>query len=68
MEEFRTRLKALRKSRGLSQQTVADHIGITKSAYGYYESGATLPNIKTFCIMLDYYGVEADYLLGRKGE
>ena len=34
-----TNLKALRESKGVSQQTVADYLGITRQAYGNYETG-----------------------------
>jgi transcriptional regulator with XRE-family HTH domain len=38
-------LRTLRKRSGLSQADVAQRLGITRSAYSYYESGKVLPNL-----------------------
>lgn len=61
---FPTRLRELRKEKGVSQQQMADLIHISKSALGYYETGDSLPNAKAVAVMAEFFGVSADYLLG----
>lgn len=61
---FAERLKDLRKNSGLLQKDMADKIGITKSAYGYYEQGKTIPDIVTTKKIADILNVSVDYLLG----
>ena len=58
------RLRMLRKEKHLSQQQVADALGITRPAYNKYESGVTAPSRKLRELM-DLFGVSADYLLGK---
>jgi transcriptional regulator with XRE-family HTH domain len=43
---------------------MADKIGITKSAYGYYEQGKTIPDVITARKIADILDVSVDYLLG----
>ena len=61
---FPTRLRELRKEKGVSQQQCSEELGISKSAIGYWETGDTLPDAKSVAQMAEYYGVSADYLLG----
>ncbi len=61
---FPTRLRALRESAGLSQESLAKSLNISKSTVGLYETGDTLPNAKVLFDMAVLYGVSADYLLG----
>ena len=59
------RLRMLRKEKHLSQQQVADIIGITRTAYNKYESGVIEPTrrIRQLC---DLYDVSAGYILGEE--
>ena len=41
-------LKEKRTKKRMTQQQVADRLGITRSAYGYYETGRTAVDIETF--------------------
>lgn len=63
---FSVRLKQLRKSKGYLQQDMANRIGITKSAYGYYEQGKTTPDIVTAQKIADILDVTVDFLLGNQ--
>lgn len=63
---FSDRLKQLRKDSGLLQQDMAEKIGITKSAYGYYEQGKTTPDVITAKKIANILGVSVDYLLGKE--
>ena len=47
------------------QQTVADAIGVTRQAVGYYLKGSAQPDIVTLEKIADYFEVSTDYLLGR---
>ncbi|MFI3206551.1 MAG: helix-turn-helix transcriptional regulator [Clostridia bacterium] len=64
--EFGKRIRKLRLYRNLTQQKVADYLHITRSAYSYYESGKTEPNLKTLLRLSKLYGVSTDLLLTGK--
>lgn len=62
------RLKQLRNERRMTQQTVADHLGITLRTYQYYENDtdkAHRPDLETLVVLADLYNVSIDYLIGR---
>lgn len=59
------RLKILRKENGYTQEDVANKLGLTKSAYGYYEQGKTVPDAHTLSKLANIFDVTTDYLLGR---
>ena len=61
---FPSQLRDLRKEKGVSQETVARDLGVSKSTIGLYETGDTLPDAKTLYALAKYYAVSADYLLG----
>lgn len=58
------RLRALREKRKMSQQAVADFLGITRTAYNKYESGVIKP-VRKLNELASLFGVTADYILGR---
>lgn len=62
---FPKKLKELRNERDLTQQEVANLIGVTKSSIGLYEIGDTIPDIKTLYKLTDLFEVSADYLIGK---
>lgn len=59
---FSERLKELRGKKTL--QEVADSIGITRVAMGYYEKGERKPDIEILYKIAKFYGVTSDYLIG----
>lgn len=59
------RLKALRADKGVLQKQVCDSVGISESAYQYYESDRAEPTASRIVWLCDYFEVSADYLLGR---
>ena len=63
---FSNRLKKLRLSKGVSQEVVADFLDISKSAYGYYESGRNMPSVDALVNLSKYFSVSTDYLLGKE--
>lgn len=65
MASFNQRLKALRLSKELSQQVLADKIGISKSSVNMYERGEREPGIETLEAFADFFNVDMNYLLGK---
>lgn len=62
---FPTRLRELREKANVSQKTLADRFGISKSTLGLWETGDTLPDAKMVSELADFFGVSSDYLLCR---
>lgn len=58
-------LKLLRKKHQMTQQQVADAIGIGMQAYAYYEKEERDPSPATLCKLADLFNVTIDELLGR---
>ena len=56
-------LKYLRKSRGETQEVLAEAIGITRSALSLYEMGEREPCIETVITFVDYFKVSVDDLI-----
>ena len=56
-------LKYYRTGMGLSQQAVADKLGITRQAYGNYENGNRKPDNETMLKLSNIFGVSVDALL-----
>lgn len=65
MGNFKNRIYDLRKERHLSQQQLADRIGVNKQTISQYERGVREPQFEMLEILCDYFNVSADYLLGR---
>ena len=64
MATFRERFKALRLQSGLTQQELADKVGIGKMTVSQYERGVRRPDIDTLELIADFFNVSTDYLLG----
>ena len=65
---FPETLSALRREKNLSQRQAAAELGISQALLSHYENGAREPGLNFVCRACDYYGVSADYLLGRSDE
>lgn len=65
MSDFKSRLKELRASVGLSQSALADAIKTSKSSINMYERGEREPGIATLEAIADFFNVDMDYLLGK---
>ncbi len=59
------RLRKLRVDKDLTQQDMADFLGITRPAYTAYESGRRQPDNETLSKLADFFTVSVDYLLCR---
>lgn len=64
--KFNDRLRKLRADNGYTLKVVAQGIGIPLSTYSNYEQGIREPSLETINRICNFYGVSADYLLGRE--
>lgn len=60
------RLKELRLKKKLLQKDIADYLGVNRTTYVKYETGASQPDNDTLSRLADFFGVSVDYLLGRE--
>jgi len=58
------RLRELRLRKKLSQEEVARHIGITRSAYSHYEINNRQPVYETLIKLSVFFQVSLDYMIG----
>ena len=58
----------LRREKGVSQRKAATDLHISQALLSHYENGAREPGLSFVCRACDYYGVSADYILGRSGD
>lgn len=57
------RIQALRKAKGISQEELADQIGVSRQAVSKWESEQSIPDIDKIIILSEYFEVTTDYLL-----
>lgn len=65
MAQFDKILKLLRNEKNMSQQELAEALGISKSSINMYERGERQPNFEVLETIADFFNVDIDYLLGR---
>ena len=58
-------IKELRKENNMSQEELAEKLGVSRSAVGLYEQGKRKVNYERVNELADIFGVSSDYLLGR---
>ncbi|WP_243111222.1 helix-turn-helix domain-containing protein [Acutalibacter sp. 1XD8-33] len=61
--EMADRIQSLRKARGLSQEELAERLGISRQAVSKWESGQSMPELDKVTALSDCFGVTTDYLL-----
>ena len=61
--EFSERLMILRKQAGLSQEQLADRLGVTRQSVSKWESGTALPELVKLISLSEMFGVSLDYLV-----
>ncbi len=59
------RIRDLREDNDLSQQFIANILGITRQQYQLYESGKREMPMRLFILLADHYKVSLDYIAGR---
>ena len=57
------RIQYLRKSKGISQEELADKVGVSRQAVSKWESGQSTPDIEKVILLSDFFDVTTDYLL-----
>lgn len=60
------RLKELRQEKNISQQKLADIIGVSRSTVAMWETGASQPDNEMLLMLSSCFDVSVDYLLGRE--
>jgi transcriptional regulator with XRE-family HTH domain len=62
---YTKRLRDLREDHDKTQQQIAEVLGTSQTMYARYERGANELPIRHLLTLCNYYGVSADYILGR---
>lgn len=57
-------LKQLRIEKGISQQQLAEVIGVSQQSINKYENHGVEPDIETLIKISDYFNTSVDYLIG----
>lgn len=57
------RIQSLRKSKGISQEQLADDLGVSRQAVSKWESEQSTPDMDKIVLMSDYFEVTTDYIL-----
>lgn len=65
---FGKRLKELRIERGMTQQQLADYLGVDRTAVMKWELGERETNFSMLIKIAKYFQVTTDYLLGASDE
>lgn len=68
METLGFRLKTLRKKKKLTQQQIADAIGVSKTSVIYWEKDDNLPKHESLIALAMILGVDTNYLLYGKSQ
>ena len=64
MHDFYLKLRMLRKEKKITQQQLADRLGITKAMISAYENGIRLPSYDILIKIAAIFNVSTDFLLG----
>lgn len=57
------RIQGLRKAKGISQEELAEIVGVSRQAISKWESEQSLPDLDRVIIMSEYFEVTTDYIL-----
>ncbi len=57
------RIQNLRKQRGISQEDLADKIGVSRQTVSKWESAQSSPDMEKIILLSDFFEVTTDYLL-----
>ena len=59
-----TYIQQLRKERGISQESLAEQVGVSRQAVGKWEQGLSYPSTENLLALAQIFGVSADDLIG----
>lgn len=57
------KLAQLRRSKGLTQEQLADRLGVTRQSVSKWEGGAAMPELEKLVALSELFGVSVDYLV-----
>lgn len=60
---FAKRLEELRKGRQLTQEQLAEKLGLSRAVIGYYEAQSKNPRLDTIYKISTFFGVPPEYLI-----
>ena len=61
--ELSEKLYSLRKKSGLSQEQLAEQLGVSRQAISKWESGQSVPESDKLITISNYFNVSLDYLM-----
>jgi transcriptional regulator with XRE-family HTH domain len=64
-DPFPKAIRFLLDVRKITQQVLADYLGVTRQTVNQYCLGKTSPDFNTLCKIADFFKISVDYLLGR---
>lgn len=65
---FSTKLKELRTLKGITQEELANKLGVRQQTIGKWEASITVPRLPMLQKIGAFFNVSVDYLLGRTDE
>lgn len=57
------KIQTLRKQKGMSQEQLAETLGVSRQAVSKWEAEQSIPDIDKIIAVCDYFGVTTDYIL-----
>lgn len=63
--DYRQRLREVREDRDYSQEEIGKLIHKSQQGYSHIENGRAELKIEDLKVLCDFYGLSADYLIGR---
>ncbi len=67
-KQTQNRIRELRKQSRLSQQALADQIGVFRNTISNWETGYSQISLENAKNVAEYFGVTIDYLLGSESD
>lgn len=62
------KIQILRKQKGLSQEQLAEELGVSRQAVSKWEAEQSIPDIDKIIVLSDFFGVTTDYILRNTDE
>ena len=57
------RIQSLRKAKGITQEQLADAVGVSRQAVSKWEAEQSMPDLERVVAMAEYFDVTTDYIL-----